>query len=517
MTASSAKAAAAKYFTKDSAVVVYCVPGKKVTEDVPRSPENTDADVKIANPYTAEFETSQSWRKTPPAAGPVSTFHLPVPKTFTLANGMKVYLVEEKALPILSASVSVRAGGENNAPDKGGLASLTAAAMGEATTTRNLTRLSEDQERIGTFIGVGSAMDGANASMTVLTNHTAEGMELLADVVQHPAFNAEDVERLRKRRLVAFAQEGDSVNAIAGRVAPKLVYGSQPYGLSLAGTTDSVQKLTRDDLAAFYAAHFGPADSALVLVGDVTEAEAKKIAEASFGKWTSTASSGVTIPPAPPLQATRVVIVDKPGAPQSSLSALTVGVPVTTPDREVIEVMDYTLGESFSSRINMNLREVHGYTYGAFSTFQSYRAGGLFRATALVRTDVTGVAAKELMHELTNFLSNPSTEAEVKEAKIASIKSLPGQFETTAATAGAIRNIFLYQRPLDYYSKLPARYEAVTVADVARVAKEHLHSDSMAILVVGDRAKIEPQLKEQNLGPIEIRDGQGNLVTASAK
>ena len=515
VTAASAKAAAVKYLTKDASVVVYCVPGKKVTEDVARSPENTDADVKIVNPYSAEFEASQNWRKTPPPAGPASTFLLPTPKMFALSNGMKVYFVEDKALPVLSASVAVLAGSENNPADKGGLASLTAAAMGEATTSRNVTKLAEDEDRIGTRIATGVGMDGSNATMTILSNHVNDGMDLLADVVQHPAFHEEDVDRLRKQRLVAFGQEGDSVSAIAARVAPKLVYGDQPYGRVSTGTTDSVQGLTRADLASFYGAHYGPKDSALILVGDVTEAEAKKVAEHSFGSWTSTAASGATLPPAPAMLPTHVVIVDKPGAPQSALSALTLGLPVGTPDREIVEVMDFTLGESFSSRINMNLREAHGYTYGAGTGFSFYRAGGLFRASTLVRTDVTGLAAKELMYELKRFPANPSTEAEVKEAKIASVKSLPGQFETTDATASALRNIFYYQRPLDYYAKLPARYEGVTVADVARVAKEDLHPDSMAILVVGDRTKIEPQLKEQNLGPIEIRDGQGNLVPST--
>jgi zinc protease len=507
----SAKAAAAKYLTKDAAVVVYCVPGKKVLNDVPRSPADTDAEVKIVNPYTAEFETAQEWRKTPPAAGPAPTFHLPVPKTFALSNGMKVYFVEDKSLPVLSASVAVRAGSENNPVGKGGLATLTAQAMGEATIKRDLTALAEDQERIGTRIGVGATMDGASASMTVLTNHTTEGMDLLADVVQHPAFKDEDVERLRKQRMVGFAQEGDSVQAIAARVGPKLVYGDQPYGASPTGTVDSVKALTREDLLSFYAEHYGPADSALVLVGDITEPEAHKIAEHSFGSWTSKAKSGMTIPPAPKLDPTHVVIVDKPGAPQSALVMLALGIPITSPDLQAIQVMNYTLGGSFASRINMNLREEHGYTYGANSGFRTYREGGPFVSSGLVRTDVSGPAAKEMMYEIKRFPTAPPTEAELKMAKDASVQSLPGQFETTGATAGALQSIFLFNRPLDYYSTLPAKYQAVTAADVERVAKEDVHPDHMVVLLVGDRTKVEPQMKEVNLGPIEIRDGQGML------
>jgi zinc protease len=512
VTVASAKAAANKYFTKSSAVVVYCVPGKKVSTEVPRSPEDTDADVKITNPYTPEFEKEQEWRKTKPGPGPAVTVHLPVPQTFTLANGLKVYVVEEKSLPILAASFVTRAGSENNPLDKAGLASLTAQVMGEATTSRTLTQLAEAQERIGTRIGVNASMDGAFSGMTVLTNHTGEGMELLADVLQHPAFNDADLDRLRKQRLIGIQQETDNVGQIAGRVAPKLLYGEQPYGASGTGTTETVSAITSADIKSFYAAHFGPADSGLVLVGDLTMVEAKKLAETYFGKWTGTASAAVVIPPPPAPPTTHVVIVDKPGAPQTALQAVGFGVPANSPDLQTLQVMNYVLGGSFASRINMNLREVHGYTYGAQSSYPNYRAGGNFAAGGLVRTDITGPAAKELMYEIKRFPTTPPTEAELKAAKDARIQSLPGAFETDGAIAGSIGTLFLYQRPLDYYATLPAKYRAITSADVERVAKAYIHPDNLIIVAAGDRAKIEPQLKEAGVGPVEVRDINGKLV-----
>jgi zinc protease len=509
----STKGAAARYLTKDTAVVVYCVPGKKVLDDVPRSPEDTDANVKITNPYTPEFETAQEWRKTVPKAGPPVTVHLPVPQTFTLANGLKVYVVEERSLPVLSATLVARAGSENNPSGKEGLASLTSQTMGEATTTRDLKQLADAQERIGTRIGVGSSMDGSTASMTVLTNHTREGFDLLSDVVEHPAFKVEDLDRLRKQRLIGIQQETDSVSAMAQRVGPKLVYGDQPYGHSQTGTNESVTGLTRDDVTGFYADHYGPADSALVLVGDVTPAEARKLAEQYFGKWTGKATAAITLPSAPTLTPTHVVIVDKPGAPQSALIAYGLGVPGNSPDLQPLQVMNYVLGGSFASRINMNLREVHGYTYGASSNYSLYRGGGPFQAGGLVRTDVTGPAAKELMTEIRRFPSTPPTEAELNEAKTARIQSLPGQFETTGSIASSMGSIFLYDRPLDYYATLPEKYRAVTAAEVERVAKEDVHPDELIIVAAGDRAKIEPQLKDAGLGPVEVRDINGKLVT----
>ena len=512
VTVASAKAAAAKYLTKNAAVVVYCVPGKKVLNDVPRSPDNTDADVKIVNPYTPDFETAQEWRKTPPPAGPPSHFELPTPSTFALDNGLKVYLVEEKSLPVLSASIVSRAGSESNPAGKGGLAGITAQTMGEATTTRDLTTLAEDQERIGTRVGVGASMDSATASMTVLTNHTAEGMDLLADVVQHPAFKDEDFDRIRKQRLVAISQEGDSVSAIAQRVGPLLLYGNHPYGASPVGTTESVQALTRDDVTGFYTSHYGPADSALVLVGDLTEVDARSLAKRYFGSWTGKATAAVPVPPAPEPQPTHIVIIDKPNAPQTALFAYGLGLPITTPDLQTLQVMNYTLGASFASRINMNLREEHGYTYGANSSYAFYRGGGPFIAGGLMRTNITADAVKELLYEIKRFPSNPPTDAELTQAKDARIQSLPGQFETTAATAGALGSIFIFDRPLNYYATLPAKYTSVTAADVARVAKDDVHPDQLVIVAVGDRAKIEPALKELNIAPIEYADPSGNII-----
>jgi len=512
VTPEAAKAAAQKYFTKESAVVVYCVPGKKVLDDVPRSPEDTDATVKVENPYTAAFEEAQNWRKAVPKPGPAPTVHLPVPQTFALSNGLKVMVVEQHSLPVLSASVVSRAGSENNPGDKTGLAALTAQLLGEATETKSVEQLSGAEEEIGTRVNTGATMDGATASMTVLTNHTGEGMGLLADVVEHPAFNASDMERLRKQRLVGIQQETDSVAAIAQRVGPLLVYGDTPYGRSANGTTESIGKLIREDVTGFYKSHYGPSDSALLLVGDVTLKEAHGIADQYFGKWTGAAVAAAPLPTPPTPGATHIVIVDKPGAPQTALFAFGVGVPATTADLPAIQVMNYTLGGAFASRINMNLREEHGYTYGASSGFRMYRGAGPFLAGGLVRTNVTGDSATQLMYEIKRFPDNPPTEAELTEAKNSNVQSLPGVFDTTASIAGSLSSIFLYSRPLDYYATLPERYRAVSAADVARVAREYIHPGQLTIVAAGDRSKIEPQLKDAKLGTIEVRDINGKKV-----
>jgi zinc protease len=513
VTQASTKAAAAKYLTKDSAVVVYCVPGKKIVDDVPRSPADTDADVKLVNPYTVAFEKSQDWRDKKPVAGPPPAVHLPVPTEFSLDNGLKVYVMEDHALPVVSAELVSRAGSEVDPAKQEGLATLASELMGDGTVSRNLKDLAESEDVIGMPIYPSARMDGATVSGTMLTRYTDRGMDLLADVVEHPAFREEDLALRKRQRLTSIAQETDSVAAMAFRVGPKLVFGDSPYGASPMGTTESVEGLTRDDVAGFYASRYGPHDSALVLAGDVTPAQARTVAEHFFGGWSATASEAETLPTAPEMQPTHVVIIDKPGAPQTALFAFGLGVPANSPELPALQVMNYTLGGSFGSRINMDLREVHGYTYGASSRYQSYRAGGEFLAGGLVRTDVTAPAAKDLMSEIDRFPTNPPTEAELTASKDALVQSLPGEFETTAAAAGAMQSIFLYNRPLNYYAELPAKYRAVTAEDVAHVAKEDLHPNALVIVAAGDRAKIEPGLKDAGLGTVEVRDIDGKPVT----
>lgn len=517
VTAASTKAAALKYLTKDSAVVVYCVPGKKVLDDVPRSPADTDADVKLVNPYTPEFEASQDWRKAQPQPGPAPELHLPVPTEFKLPNGLKVLLVEEHALPVVTAEVVSRAGSVNNPQDKSGLATLTAEIMGDGTASRSLTQLAEDQESIGTQIGTSAGMDNSTVSMNLLTYHLDKGMELLSDVVQHPAFRPEDFDRRRKQRLLRIAQETDNVQSMALRVGPKLLFGDQPYGAAPSGTTDSVNSFTAADISSFYSGHYVPSDSALILSGDLTRAEAEKLAKQYFGNWSGTAAPAVSVPSAPAPPSTHVVIVDKPGAPQTMLVAFGFGVPAGSPDADTLEVLNYTLGGSFGSRINMNLREEHGYTYGAQSVFRDYHDSGAFFAATQVRTDVTGPAAREMMKEIRNFPLNPSSPEELTAAKESSIRSLPGDFETTSAIAGAISSIFVYDYPLDHFAALPEEFEAITQADIARVAKQYLHPDQLIILAAGDRSKIETPLTDAGVGPVEVRDINGKLATDTAK
>jgi len=518
LTPASIQQAAQKYFGKNQSVVVDCVPGKKGTEDVPRSPEDTDLHTVVTPPYTQAFEDTQAWRKEAPKPGPESKLHLPAPEAFSLANGLKVYLIEEHELPVLSANLVTRAGGEDNPTDKPGLAGFTARMLTEGTKTRSSTELADDVAQIGAGLGSSAGMDSAGVSIGALTSNTDPAMQILSDVALHPAFAAAEVERVRKQREIAILQESDQPIASMLRVGEKLLYGDQPYGFRPVGTIDSVKAMTQADLDKFWTAHYGPQDSALVLAGDLTMSQAHALAEKYFGGWSnpSVSATPVSLPAPPAAPERKVVIVDKPDSPQTALFAIGLGVPRNTPDHAAIEEMNATLGGLFSSRINMNLREKHGYTYGAFSGFAFNREGGPFFAGAQVRTDVTGPAATALFAELDRIHTDPPTAEELTLAKNNALRSLPGSFETVDSESGLMAGLFVYDLPMDYFATLPARFEAVTSTDVAQVAAKYIHPDHVIVLAVGDRAKIEPQLEKANLGPIELRDESGNAVKATA-
>ncbi len=513
VTTASVQEVAKSVFGKNQRVVIYCLPGKKVTDDVPRSPEDTDATVKVVPPYSPDFETAQNWRKEAPKPRAEPKLHLPAPTTFALANGMKVYLIEEHSLPVMSASLVTLAGGEVNPKGKPGLASYTARLLTEGTTTRTSTELANAVAQIGAGLGASASMDNASASISALSNNSGAALELLSDVVLHPVFKDEEVERVRKQRLVAILQEGDSPIAATLRVGGKVLYGDQPYGYQAIGTTESVKATTREDLAAFWAAHYGPKNSALILAGDFSEAEAKKLAETYFGGWSGGSGAGSSeLPAAPAAPARKIVIVDKPGSPQTTLITFGLGVKRNSPDYAAITEMNSILGGLFSSRINMNLREKNGFTYGAFSGFFFYRGGGPAYAGAQVRTDVTAPALKELFSELNRIHTDPATPEELKLAKDNALRSLPGSFETVGNESGLMAELFVYGLPNDYFQKLPAQFEAVTPEAVAQAAKNYIHPENLIVMAVGDRAKIEADLAKMNLGPIEIRDESGDLV-----
>jgi zinc protease len=433
-----------------------------------------------------------------------------------LSNGLEVLIAERHSLPILSLDLVVK-GGENLVPDgKEGLAELMADLITEGTDSRDALELAGELSKIGARLEASSGRESSSLSATALTKHTDRVLELFADVLLNPSFPDKELERLRKQKLAALARRKDSPTAIASIVFPKLLYGADhPYGR--IDTIETVQGLTRDDVTKLHSRLFHPNNAALIVVGDTTpEAIVAKL-EAALKDW----KKGDDLPEfqvgTPEVRPRALYLVDKPGSAQSVLSVGQVGVPRNTPDYFPILVMNTVLGGQFSSRINMNLREEKGYTYGARSTFVFRRGPGPFVAETSVQTAVTKEALAELVREMTEITRDrPPTDQEVANAKDRLIKGFPSRFETTFGLAAQLEDLVLYDLPDDYFTTYQANIEAVTKEAAAKAAAERITPEKLLILVVGDRARIEPGLKSLPFGKeIRVLDADGNPVEES--
>ena len=490
-------------FKKDARGVVYAIPGKKVIEDVPKTSEEENK--KQAAEAGAHKVTiaDEPWRANAPKPGPAPRFTLPVPEQAKLSNGLTILLVERHNLPLVSATLYTMSGSELNPLDKPGLSSFVADMLTEGTTNRSPLKFAEDTDQIGASISAGAGYSSGTVGLSSLSWNAGAAMDLASDAALHPAFAEKEVERIRSQRLTAVLQENDEPFALAQRTASRLVFPNSPYGFSAIGTEASNKAITRADLTGFWQKGYVPSNAVLAIAGDLTLPQAKELATKYFGTWSGSAATAVSLS-TPSAPARSIAIVDKPGAPQTFLLAAGLGAKRSTPDYVPLEVMNTALGGLFSSRINMNLREEHGYTYGAQSFFNYRRFVGPFLAGGAIRTDVTAPATHELFKELTRIREAELTADELQKAKDSFSKSLVGLFETTGDISSTIGGQFVFGLPLDYYRDLPAQIDKVTAADTLRVAKQYIDPKAIVVVEVGDRAKIEPELKKLDLGPVNV-------------
>ena len=365
--------------------------------------------------------------------------------------------------------------------------------------------------QIGASLNTGTSRDATTVSTSSLSRNFPAALALVADVALRPSFPAEEVERVRATRIADLAQQRGNPVQVVGVVTGKVLYGTHQYGFSETGTVESNKQLTREDLQAFWKQHFVPGNAALVVTGAITVPELRKLAESAFGAWprgTATpAKLGV-----PSAAAPRLVIVDRPGSPQTQLRVATFGVPRSSPDYVPVRVMNTILGGMFASRINMNLREEHGYTYGANSQFPFWRSGGPFAVATGVRTDVTAPAVHEVMIELRRMGETRVTPQELTLAKDAITLQLPALFESSDRTTTSLSTLFTHGLPLNYYSNLSEQISVVDAQAVQDVAKKYLLLDKFVIVAVGDRSKIGEALEKELGTKAEIRDADGGIV-----
>jgi zinc protease len=469
--------------------------------------------VKTAAGTGAEsINADEPWRKERPKAAPVRPLKVAPPQAFTLANGLTVILAERPGLPIVSADLVVRTGSDTNPADRSGLANYTAAMLDEGTTTRNALQLADSVAQLGASLSTSSSTETTEVAASSLAKNFGATLDLMADVALHPAFPKEEIERQRGQRLARLAQQRDEPNAVADTVVAAALYGrNHPYGYTELGTEAAIKATTRDDLVGFWRRGFVPNNSALIVAGNIASGDLRALAEKSFGTWQRGTPPSAS-PGAPATTAARVVVVDKPGAAQSQIRVATIGAARSTPDYPSLQVMNAALGGLFSSRINLNLREEHGYTYGAGSTFDYRRFPGPFFAATGVQTSVTAPAVSEMLKEIVRTADAPLSAEELRLSKDAIVRGLPGMFETSGQVVATLSRLYTFDLGLDYYTKFPALVEAVTADSAQAAARKYLVPDRLIVVVVGDRRKVEPELARLKLRPIELRDSDGNVA-----
>ncbi|HEV7968353.1 MAG TPA: pitrilysin family protein [Candidatus Acidoferrales bacterium] len=490
-------------------VVVYGIPGKPdLGPDVP-TPKNLQ---KGQSTGGESVNADAAWREDPPNPGPTHEMNLPVPDIFNLSNGLTVYYHYRAGLPVVAANVVFNTGSGANPVTKPGLASFTANMLQQGTQARNAMQIADEAALLGTELSSSANMDSSTVGASALTTNFPGVLDLISDIVLHPTFPPDEVERRRQSRLAAFTDERSDPDTILARTGVSALFGPRnPFGYDSAGTEPSIQAMTREDMMNFWRTNYVPNNAALVVSGNIPVDELKALAENKFGGWKS-GEFQVPQVGAPETTKAKIIIVDRPGAQQTMVRLLQLGVNRATPDYPALEVMNSELGGLFSSRINLNLREEHGYTYGAASFFVYRRSVGYFGAGGGIRTDATAPAVTEILKEIHRMIDTPMKPEELSLAKDSQSRSLPGIFETNSGEAGALSELFVYNLARDYFSKLPDRLNAVTAEGAEAVAKKYLHPEQLILVCVGDRAKIEPELVKLDLGAIEIRDADGNVV-----
>ncbi len=454
-------------------------------------------------------------RSTQPQPSAPTAFRPPVLWHDMLANGVMVTGTLYTELPLVTMQLAVPAGSMRETLDRVGLASLTAELMNEGTTTLSTTELADRLDELGANLNVSANDDEIVISLRVLQRNLPAAVGLLQDVLLRPRFSQQDFERIRTQRLAALATRGDSIRTIVGNAWGRLQYGKDsPAGWPSAGTTESVSRLTLDDVKAFYKANVVPGGSRLIVVGDLQPAAVHDLFAPLVASWKGAAPAPIAASVRPTVDGTRIYLVDKPGSPQSEIRIGHASVAATDPDYYPLSVLNYILGGAFSSRINMNLREDKGYTYGARTGFAGGLRPGSFTASSPVRTDVTKESVIELMKEL-NAIKEGVTEEETVFAREALAQSMNRQYESIGSLAGLLDNVSQLGYPDDYPAQRLALLGTISKADLDALATKAIHPDRAMILVVGDSEKVKEGLDSLGYGPVIELDIDGNPIAQS--
>ncbi len=459
---------------------------------------------------------AEKWKLPTPKPDPQLT--LPQAQRHQLSNGLEVFVIRHSELPVVTMNLVIKSGAANDPGTRFGLASLTADLLDEGTKKRSALEISNALTDIGARVGVSADWDATSASVATLTRHLDRALDIMSDVITNPAFLEDELKRIRASRLTTVKRQRDDANAVANIVYASILYGrNHPYGHPVIGDEDSLSAISAKDVRSFYETYYRPNNATLIVVGDVTPATILAKLEQAFAGWQKGAVPTIEIPSAQGRERAGIYIVDRPGSAQSVINIGQVGVARNTPDYFPLLVLNTMLGGQFVSRVNLNLREDKGYTYGARTSFDYRRGAGPFAASAGVFTNVTKESVAEFLKELRGVRGEiPITEKELEFSKQAIIRGFPRGFETPGQLANRLSDVVLHNLPDNYFNSYIQNVRAVTLPDVQRVANRYLDPSRMAILVVGDRKVIEPGLRSMEAvgATITFVDTDGRPVAA---
>lgn len=443
---------------------------------------------------------------TRPAPGPSRTYQFPRFERTVLPNGLQLIVAPVRKLPVATVLAVIDAGAASDSPGREGLAQLTAEALREGTVKRDGIQVLEGFERLGSSLEAGADWDSTVVSMTLLRDKLRAGLELMTEVITSPSFPEREVERLKAERLAERAQILAEPRGLADESFSRFLYakGSR-YSEPLAGTSTSVSVITRDEVAAFFASRYTPDVVTVIVVGDIDVGEAVKLVSTTLGGWTGRRPH-VDAPSVMQARRTRAVeIVTKGDAAQAELRLGHIGLPRTHPDYFNVVVMNALLGGLFSSRINLNLRERHGYTYGASSFFDWRREPGPFVIATAVQSEVSAAAISETLREIDGMRTEEVSEEELSLATNYLEGVFPIRYETTSSIASALANLVVFGLPENFYDTYREKIHAVRPSDVLRAAQAYVFPDMLQIVVVGDPAVVQELVEKLELGDLSVR------------
>ena len=470
-----------------------------------------------AAPQTTAAERGAP-RQTPPLAD-LKGLDFPTIERAQLSNGVRVHYAQRTAVPATLMSMSFNAGYAADPANARGLQNFVTSLMEEGTTTRSSRQLAEEQERLGATIDASGSADRTTVQLSALSANLAPSLDLLADVVKNPAFAESEVNRVRTQVVTAIAQQKQDPNGIASRALPALLYGpNHPYGTTALGDDAAVARLTRDDLVSFQQSWLRPDNLDIFVVSDRSLAELTPLLEARFGNWVAPAApkgaKAFSRPPAPTGQ--RIVLIDRPGSPQSVISGGFVTNVDPRSDVIALQSANDILGGNFLSRINMDLRETKGWSYGVRGSLPLSEQSVPYIVSAPVQADRTGDSIQALRDNFASFLRDKGvSDEELSRTMANNINALPGQFETSAAILRAMQTLALYGRPDDYYEQLAERYRGQTRATLDAAARAAINPNQFVWVVVGDAGKVRPQLTKLGI-PVELRTADGKPAAGAS-